>query len=185
MNKISNASNISESARRRIFSCAVLMFLLPLFSQFAAAQETPPDDLVPPPLILIAKSEKSQLEAETDALKRTKTALELIENRVQKAEKFTGERKFTESLDELGGFQAIIINLSKFLERSQRNSKNLKSFKTLEISLRSFTPRLEIIRREMPPKYGYHVLTLLKFVRQARDSSTDKLFGNTVLPNNK
>ena len=188
MNKLRSVSkffNFSASANFKFLPLVFLTIFLNAFSQIVTAQEKPPEDLVPPPLIIVSKGEGEQLNAETDARKRTDLALELIEARMVKAEKFSVEKEFTESLNEIGGFQGIVLNSIKYLERNQTGSRNLKGFKTLEISLRSYAPRLELLRREMPPKYGYHIRAVIKFIRDARTRATDKLFDKNFSPDRK
>lgn len=175
----------SRLSAKFIFYSAFVLLVFAAFSQPAAAQEKPPEDLVPPPLILVSKGEGERLDAAADARKRTDLSLELIEARIMKAEKLSGEQQFAESLVEIGGFQGIILNLVKYLERNRTGSKSLKSFKTLEISLRSYTPRVEIMRREMPPKFGYHLRSVLKFIRETRTRATDKLFDENFSPDKK
>jgi hypothetical protein len=47
--------------------------------------------------------------------------------------------------------------------------------------LRSYTPRLELIRRDLPIKYEYYVRVLIKVLREARARAIDPLFDDTVL----
>lgn len=173
-------SSITHHASRIAFFL-LLTFFCSLPAAFA--QQDKPKDLVPPPLFLISDDEKKNLEAESDLKKRTKLALELMESRVKKAEEFASQKQFEESLNELGAFQALINNTLRFLNRNNTGSRKvLNNYKRFEISLRDYFPRLELIRREMPVRYGYHVQSLMKFVRQARTKATDPIFGDTVLP---
>lgn len=188
--KLPNARSIQNSAlkmsRLAHHSSRVTFFLmLTAFCSLLTihAQQEKPKDLVPPPLALISDAEKENLEAESDMKKRTQLALVLMDARVKKAEELSAQKKFEESLNELGAFQALISNTLKFLNRNNSGSRKvLNNYKRFEISLRDYFPRLELMRREMPIKYGYHVRTLMKFVRDARTSATDPIFGETVLP---
>ncbi len=163
----------------------LLLFFSACFSFSVNAQENILEDIVPPPLSVITKGETEQLNAETDMKKRTQLAIELMEIRLKKAETFSSEKKFQESLDELGGFHGLMFNAMKYLQRNDTGSKKvLNNFKRFEINLRSFVPRLELVRREMPGKFAYHVVQLMKSVRKARSNAVDSLFEDTVVSDN-
>jgi hypothetical protein len=164
----------------------LLLFFSAVFSFTANAQEnTTITDIVPPPLALISKGETEQLNAEADMKKRTELALELMAHRLKKAETFSNEKKYQESLDELGGFQAIMRDALKYLQRSNTgNKKVLSNFKRFEINLRGFVPRLELVRRVMPQKFGFHVVQLMKSVRKARSNAVEPLFDDNVVSDN-
>ena len=69
-----------------------------------------------------------------------------------------------------------------FLTRRNGMRGSFKNLKRFEMSLRKFVPRLELIRRETPDRYGYHVKQLVRSVRKARTKAIAPLFGDTVLP---
>ena len=105
-----------------------------------------------------------------------------MDARLIKATELSSKNQHKESLDELGVFQAILRNAFNFLKRNDNgNKKILNNYKKFEISLRGFMPKLEIIRRDMPIKYGYHVRTLMKFVREARANAVEPLFDDSVI----
>ncbi|MCY7375227.1 MAG: hypothetical protein LH472_04560 [Pyrinomonadaceae bacterium] len=154
------------------------MFAFPI-----AAQN--PQEEVPPPLKLLSKEEKSALEAQTDVKKRTILTLELMEARLVKAETGKTKEEFREMFNELGGFHALMDNTLNFLNRNNANSgKVLNNFKRIELSLRKYINRLELIRRDLPLEYEPYVRRLVKYVREARTKAVEPLFGETVLPNN-
>jgi hypothetical protein len=163
----------------------VLLLIQHCFLFAAGAQDDKPKDLVPPPLNIISKEEKSRLDAEKDVKKRTELAIALMEARLVKAAELSEKNQYKESLDELGGFQAILRNAFDFLRQNDDGKrKSLNNYKRFEITLRAFMPRLELVRRDMPVKYGYHVRTLIKYVRDARADAVEPLFGETVLRDN-
>ncbi|HXG83878.1 MAG TPA: hypothetical protein VNI84_07615, partial [Pyrinomonadaceae bacterium] len=61
--------------------------------------------------------------------------------------------------------------------------KVLNNFKRLELSLRRFVPRIELIRRELPAKYEFYVRNLIKNVRAARSKAVEPFFSDSVVPN--
>lgn len=166
------------------FSCLILtfsfLFGMPVYSQIEDADAIP-KDIVPPPLNIISKDESKQLDAETKMKKRIKLAIELMEARIAKSEQFLEQTEYQQSLDELGKFQGILINTLKFLNQNDGRSGVLNNYKRLEMNLRDFIPRLEIVRREIPFKYGYHVKQMIFYVRDARTRALNPLFDDTVL----
>lgn len=177
-------TNIKKNTKFLTFS--FLFFTFSLLLCFSISAQPPaddrPEDLVPPPLNIISEDEQEKLEAEDKMKERTKLALEFMEARIIKSEELLKSEDYTESLNQLGYFQGIIIDTMKFLKRNQNDKAVLKHYKKLEMSLRDFMPRLELIRREMPYKYGYHVKYMLFFVRDTRSKALNPLFDDTVLP---
>ena len=140
----------------------------------------------PPPLKVISKAEKSQLDSASDIKERTKLALELIEMRLLKAEDFDAKEQFAEMFTELGSFHALIDDTINFLNEKNNNSgKILNNFKRIELSLRKYITRLELIRRDLPIKYELYVRSLVKRIREARSKAVEPLFDDTVVPDKK
>lgn len=150
------------------------------------AQDDPPPEAAPPPLKIISKDEKKILDSENDIKKRVKISLEMMDARLLKAEKLKVDESFKESLDELAGFHALVDNTLSYLFTKDNGSDKVdKRFMTLEIYLRKQIPRLEIIRREIPSKYSYHVGKLMKAVREARAKAVEPLFSDSVIREKK
>ncbi|MGI8668693.1 MAG: hypothetical protein ACR2J3_02470 [Aridibacter sp.] len=139
------------------------------------------DDIVPPPLNIITKDEKKQLDAETKMKDRTILALELMENRLLKSAELADKDKYRNSLDELGGFQALVRNTLNYLKQFEGRNSSLKNFKRFEMTLKTFLPKLELIRREMPFEYSYHVRQMMKFVSDTRSRAIEPMYGDTVI----
>lgn len=175
--------------RLSVAGCRKFFFVIGLFllltshclplTAFAQDDEK---DAFPPPLKIVSKEEKRQLDAESDVTKRTKLALSLIEARLKAAETFYGREQYREMFDELGSFNALIDKTLDFLSRSNSGSgKVLNNYKKLDLSLRTYLPRIEIIRREVPSQYEFYVRNLAKSVRQARAKAVEPFFGETVV----
>lgn len=160
----------------------VVMFASGIAAQAPPQETSIPAGVVPPPLNIISKQEKSDLEAERKMKNRTKLALEFIEARLAKSEEAASNEEYQEALDQLGRFQALIRNTSGFLKRNEDNKGSMKNFKRFEISLREFIPRLELLRRELPFKYAYHVRVMMEFVRDTRADALEPFFADTVIP---
>ncbi len=202
MNKAKDRNNAKKNRRLQfnliIFErfkplrfCLLLLFATLIFSSTSLSQDVSfkqemPKDAEPPPLKVISKEEREQLGKQTDIKNRTKLSLELMNLRLQNAESFNSKKEFREMFKELGKFHALIDNALWFLSTKDtgNNGKVLNNFKRLEIGLRIFLPRLELIRRELPINYEYYVRNLIISVRDARSKAVDPLFDNTVLPDN-
>lgn len=152
------------------------------FAGSISGQDTDVTDTAPPPLRKISESEQKFLNAETNVKRRTQVALNLMSSRLTRAEDFFAKGQYAELYLELGAFHGLMDNTLLFLERSTRTeSKALNDLKRFEIGLRTFSPRLEVIRRDLPAKYEYYVRGLLRYVREARTRAVEPLFGDSVI----
>ena len=170
------------------FFCVAIFFLLTGYCSLInlQAQVEEPKDAAPPPLKILSKDEKKALDSETSLKKRTQLSLDLMELRLKTAEDYAAQSKYQESINELGGFQALLESAMNFLEKNEfGTSKSDFNFKRLEIGLRRTVSRLELVRRELPFKYGFYVQKLQKFVRDARAKAVEPLFGDSVIPDRK
>lgn len=166
-----------------------LFYLLPfafsvLFCINVSAQveEEIPANLAPPPVKFISKEEKSALAGSGDIKDRTKLAIDLMEVRLKNAETLNTSESYTDVLNELGSFTALMNDTLKFLNKNDDGrGKVMTTFKRFEMALRTFTPRLELIRRELPEKFEYHVRTMLRNVRDARAKAVEPFFSSTVV----
>jgi len=173
--------------RLLLFALHFSFFTFCAFAQQDEPYRQPqPDDAAPPPLSMISKAEKTSLDALTDVSERTKLSLEFMEARLKRAEDSYAQNTLDQMFSELGGFNGLINNTLDFLKKNDiSRGKVLNNYKKLEISLRKFSPRIELIRRELPAKYEYWVRSLIKSVRVARSKAVEPLFGDSVLPNEK
>ncbi len=187
MNKTGKTNLESVGAQRliRSLSCSVFVVLV-FFAHDISAQGDVPD-IVPPPLKLISKDEQVRLAAQSDDVRdRTKLTLQLMDGRLSNAEKLNQSRDYNLMYVELGGFHGLMDDALQYLKtQNSRNRRVLNTFKRLEIGLRGFAPRLEVIRRELPLRHEDYVRKLIRYVRVARTMATEPLFSDTVLPESK
>lgn len=171
---------------KRTFTAALTVssFLL-LFTASVYCQ--PPDDLsqtAPPPAKTLSKEEKDLLTAQSDSKKYTKTALELMETRMKRAEEADARDDFETMFVELGAFHALMDHSLDFLLKKHGDGKKaFNDFKRYELGIRGFSPRMELLRRDLPLKYEYYVRVLMKYLREARAKAIDPMFGDSVVPN--
>lgn len=157
----------------------ILVFVLPLSAY--AQTDDPPKDAAPPPLRSISGEERRMLEAQSNGKKRTQLCLEMMETRLKVAEEMAAQNKYQDVLTQLGSFQGLLEHALDYLAANDVKNKNDENFKRLEIGIRRTVPRLEIVRREVPFQYGYHIVKIQKFVREARARAMDPLFDDTVV----
>jgi hypothetical protein len=156
-----------------------------LFSA-AVAYSQPPEDLsqtAPPPAKTLSKEEKDLLNSQVDSKKYTKAALELMEVRMKRAEEADARDDFDGMFVELGAFHALMDHSLDFLLKKHSDGKKAFSdFKRYELGIRGFSPRMELLRRDLPIKYEYYVRVLMKYLREARSKAIDPMFGDSVVP---
>lgn len=174
-----------HSARQRaliFFACTILIAAL---SPFAHAQNEDSDE-TPPPLKTLSKTESKALEAEKDPKERTLLSLKLMESRLKNAEEWSKESAYRKVFFELGVFQGLIDNTLKYLYGVNRGTgRDFDNFKRLELALRSYTSRVETLRREAPERYERYLQSVLKQIRDARDKAIEPLFGDDVIRKKK
>ena len=176
---------IVRPALRRMVTLALALSGFVLFSA-ATAWSQPPEDLsqtAPPPAKILSKEEKDLLNAQVDSKKYTKAALELMEIRMKRAEESDARDDFDGMFVELGGFHALMDHSLDFLLKKHGDGKKaFGDFKRYELGIRGFSPRMELLRRDLPIKYEYYVRVLMKYLREARSKAIDPMFGDSVVP---
>ncbi len=171
--------------RRSFFIAVIFLIIVQCSISNIKAQDEDPPNAAAPPVKALSKEEKNALESQPDLKNHTKLAIELMEVRLKKAEELNTQEAFNTMFKELGGFHAIMDDTIKFLDKNDTGrGKVLDSFKKFEMALRSFTPRIETLRREIPERFEYYVRRLLRTVRDTRAKAVEPFFGETVVPNN-
>ncbi len=176
---------LSVSELRKSFLIAAVFLITVQCSQITArAQNEVPANVAPPPVKIVTKEEKTALESVNDLKNRTKLALDLMEARLKKAEELNTQENFNAMFTELGGFHALMDDAIKFLNKNDNGGgKVLNTLKRFEMALRAFSPRIELIRRELPEKFEFYVRSLAKTVRDIRSKAVEPMFTNSILPN--
>ena len=167
-----------------------VLFLLgfSVFVTISAIAQPPAEDedfdpnAAPPPVKVVSGSERRELDSKQNLKERTKLALVLMSARLSKAEEFNAKSEFSEMYNELGGFHALMDEMLEYFEQAPRRDKTLDNLKRFEMTLRSFAPRLGLIRREVPSEYDHYVRSLIRYLRDARSKAIEPLFGDSVVP---
>ena len=176
--------NIAQPRNRYLYPLILVLLIFVTFGaveSMAQKEDELPEGVVPPPLSMLAEDEKEQLEEVRSAKRRTRLAIELMEARLNQSEEFAIDERFQDSLDQLGGFRGLMNKTLNDLRRNEYGRRSLNNNKKFEIALRQFIPRLELVRRALPFSHGYHVVKLIKDVREARRETIEPFFGETVL----
>lgn len=169
----------SPSSFQFVIYFLIVVFALSL-STYAQIEE-PPKDAAPPPLRSISGEERKLLEAQSNGKKRTQMCLEMMETRLKTAEEMASQNRYQDVLTQLGSFQGLLEHALGYLTANDIKNKNDENFKRLEMGIRRTVPRLEVVRREVPFQYGYHIQKIQKFVREARAKAMEPLFGDEVV----
>lgn len=172
--KISARQFSDLSVRRSV----VLIALILLPAAIAFPQQSIDDD-IPPPMRVISKDERDKLSTVSGEKARVKLALELMDTRIKLAEDALAKTDFNRVHRELGGFHFLMDDALRHLVRNDTgNSASGNNFKRFEITLRTFSPRIELLRREVPINYEPYILIVLKRLREVRTRAVEPLFGN-------
>ena len=154
-----------------------------LLSTSAKAQQPQLPRLpAPPPMHLVTRSERSQLDGTRDPKLRLHTTLNLAEDHLTRAENFTEQRKFDEASEELGSYLGLIGDLRDYfasLNRDKNSTRDL--YRHLDIALRGNVSRLEVIRRSTPVDYAENLKAAAEYARNARSEALEAFYGHTVL----
>lgn len=135
----------------------------------------------PPPLRLVPRDERSQLDAARDIKARMRLSVELAEARLARAEQMTTSQQYESASRELGIYQGILDDALRFL-KDQREQKKLRdTYKRFEITLRAHAMRLETIRRTTPSEYAVNIKTITEYTKNLRGEALNGFYGDNVI----
>lgn len=135
----------------------------------------------PPPLRLVPRDERSQLDAARDAKGRTRLSMELAEARLSRAEALTQTQQFEAAARELGIYQGILEDALRFLKEQKEQKKLRDIYRRFEISLRAHAARLETIRRQTPSEFSINIKTITDSTKNLRGEALNGFYGDTVI----
>jgi hypothetical protein len=152
----------------------------------AQAQSTPqpsPTPLTaPPPLKLITREDKTQLDQAKDPKQRLRTTIELGVVHLTRAEQLTNEANYDAASAEVGMYHALIENALEELAALKRdNNKTRDLYKRLELALRADGPRLTAMRRITPLEFAVWIKKVEDFARAGRTEALNSFYGHTVV----
>ena len=159
------------------------LVLFAFFPAITIAQEQRPhDQTAPPPLKVITRLERNQLNEAKDEKARVKLTIELAEAHLTNAETFTTQQQYDRAAAEFGMYWALIEDVFSFLKKIERdNNRRRDLYKRLELALRAHGPRFSISRRSTPAEYAVWVKEIEDFARKGRTEALNSFYGHTVL----
>lgn len=142
----------------------------------------PQDQTAPPPLKIITRQERSQLNEMKDGKARIKLSIELAEAHLANAENQTTQHEYDNAAAEAGMYWAIVDDALIFMKTIDReNNAKRDLYKRLELSLRAHGPRLSIIRRGTPAEYAVWIKQIEEVARNGRTEALNSFYGHTVI----
>jgi hypothetical protein len=173
--------------KRRMTRIAHVTFLLAAAYVFALGGQEPraQEQTAPPPLKIITRQERSQLEESKDPKSRIKITLEFAETHLTNAENNTSQHEFDHAAAEAGMYWALVENALTFIKTIERDSNRKRDLsKRLELALRAHGPRLTLMRRNTPTEYSVWIKEIEEFARKGRTEALNSFYGNTVVRDN-
>ncbi|MDQ1637455.1 MAG: hypothetical protein QOF62_794 [Pyrinomonadaceae bacterium] len=136
----------------------------------------------PPPLKIVARQDRVQLEEEKDTKDRVRLTLALAESHLANAELQTSHLNYDEAAAEAGKYWALIEDVFLFLSKQKLDSNKTRDlYKRVELTLRAHGPRLSIMRRTTPSAYAIWIKETEDFARQGRTEALNSFYGHTVV----
>ncbi len=170
----------SSHRNLRLLVCGILLCTAPACAtaqQLRAAQMP-----APPPMRVVSRLERDQLNSARDPKARVRTTIDLAADHLTRAESFTSERRFVPASEELGGYLGLIDNAVRYiggLIREKASTRDL--YRHLDIALRAHIPRIAVMRRSTPAEYAGNLKAVEEYARETRADVLEAFYGHTVL----
>ena len=136
----------------------------------------------PPPLKTIPKTERLQIEGNSDPKQRIRQTIEFASLHLGAAEKHTSQSNYEAASQEVGTYHVMIENALTFLATLKRDSNKTRDvYKRLELALRADIPRLTSMRRSTPIEFAVWIKKVEDFAREGRTEALNSFYGHTVV----
>jgi hypothetical protein len=158
------------------------MLLAAFYVSAATAQEPHvQEQTAPPPLKIISRTDRSQIDQSKDPKDRVRTTLELAEIHLAEVESQTSNREYIVAAAAAGRYWALVEDLFSFMKTMKTDSNKTRDlYKRAELALRAQGPRLSAIRRGTPAEYSVWIRKIEDFARDGRTEALNSFYGNTV-----
>jgi hypothetical protein len=171
---------MSASPRQR--SALLIQATIACALTIAAQQPRLPQIPAPPPMLIVTRSDRSELLSANDPKARLRATFTLAEDHLKRAETATDQKKFEEALSELGRYLGLIDDLRAFIATLSRDKGSTRDlYRHFEISVRPHIPRIAVMRRSTPLEYALHLKDAEEYIKEARSEALDSFYGQTVL----
>lgn len=173
--------------QNRFLLVAPLLLLAYIGLPAMRLQDPPnPQLMAPPPLKVIPKTERAQIELAKDTKDRLKLILQFALNHLQVAEQHTAQSNFEAASGEVGTYQALVENALALLATQKRDSNRTRDlYKRLELALRAHGPKLTSMRRVTPLEFAVWIKQAEDFAREGRTEALNSFYGHTVVREKK
>lgn len=136
----------------------------------------------PPPLKIISRDDRAQIESSKDAKARVRKTIQLAEAQITLAEIHTGKQNYDAASAALGMYRGLIEDSLNFLNSLKRDSNKTRDlYKRVELALRAHAPRFVGIRRTTPAEYAVWIKQTEDFAREGRTEALNSFYGHTVV----
>ncbi|MEP6743005.1 MAG: hypothetical protein ABJB61_10945 [bacterium] len=140
------------------------------------------DQTAPPPLKIVTRQDRLQLDAEKDSKARVRLTLDLAEVHLANAETQTSHLNYDDAAAEAGKYSALIQDVFVFLNTLKQDSNKTRDlYKRVELALRAQGSRLTIMRRTTPSAYAVWIKETEDFARRGRTEALNSFYGQTVV----
>jgi hypothetical protein len=136
----------------------------------------------PPPMRMVSRSERAELDAVKDPKSRLRSSIKLAEDRLTQAENLTNQKAYDAASTELGGYLGLIGDLRAYIgtfDREKGSTRDL--YRHMEMSVRPHLPRLAVIRRSTPAAYVPNLKDAEEYIKETRAEALDSFYGHSVL----
>jgi hypothetical protein len=152
------------------------------FTSVLAQQPQIPRLPAPPPMRLVSKTERSQLEGARDAKARLRATMTLAEAHLVQAETLTEQKKFDQASAELGSYLGVIGDLRDYVATLDHDKNSTRDIcRHFEWEVRPHLSRLTIMRRTTPASYSLYIKDAEDFIKDTRAEALDSFYGHSVL----
>jgi hypothetical protein len=172
-----------SKARYSIRLLAPQLVLAFVVVPFIVAQDPQnPPMSAPPPLKIISKTERAQIDAESNSKDRLKLTIQFAGVHLGLAEKYTAQSSYEAASAEIGAYHALIESALTFLASMKRDSNKTRDlYKRLELTLRADGPRLTAMRRITPLEFAVWIKKAEDYAREGRTEALNSFYGHTVV----
>jgi hypothetical protein len=139
-------------------------------------------DTAPPPLKIIPRLERTQMNESKDAKARVKITLEFAEQHLANSESATARGDFDAAALAAGKYWALVEDVFGFMKTLKTDSNKTRDlYKRVELTLRAQGPRIVAIRRTTPLEYAVWIKEIEDFARRGRTEALNSFYGHTVI----
>src|SRR2546421_12621605 len=137
-----------------------------VLSPSTVAQPQIPRLPAPPPMRLVSRSERSQLDGARDGKARLHATIVLAEDHLMHAENFTEQKKFDEASAEVGSYLGLIGDLRDYISKLNHDKTSTRDLcRHFELDVRLHIPRLAVMRRDTPAAYSLYIKDAGEFLK--------------------